>query len=176
MTRKRVLLLMDFSRWGYAAQRAVLGMETTERLDVVLLVVGQPGRSPASASALRFAEMMAEAHASRGAVAQVVMASDDTMRAVREGWCEGFDLVVTGENLADWRSCDDSTAWLIVDAAGQVSRRLEANAASRAQTYSREPMRGRVMRGRRIPGIAATSPIETTIDAWSNRRVGAAAI
>lgn len=149
MSRKCVLLLTDFSRSGYAAHHAVLGMHAFEDLHVVLLVVGPFARSPASASAERFAELMAEAHVSRGATAQVVMTDDDPMRAVRSALSsDGYDLVVAGDNLAGCRDWDDRTDWVLVNGAGRVSHRLDADVARRSRTQPRRPNRGGTVRDR----------------------------
>lgn len=150
MSRKRVLLLADFSRSGYAAHRAILEMNAAESLHVVILVVGRSARPPAAASAQRFAELMADAHVSRGAVAEVVMADDDPASAVRrELLSERFDLVVGGDNFATWRSGDEPMDWLLVDAAGQVSPWPQAKRARRRPNRSYRPIGDRKTGGMR---------------------------
>lgn len=141
MTRKRVLLLMDFSRSGYAAHHAVLKMHAYESLHVVLLLVGPHARLPVSALVRQFADLMANAHISRGATADVVIGGDDVKSAVRRMLsCEGFGLVVAGECLAECQSRDD-LAWLLVDSAGGTSRRGRVRAPQAAPTLSDGPSR-----------------------------------
>ncbi len=155
MHRKRVLLMMDFSRWSYAAHRAVLEMHASERLHVMLLVMGPNAQSGQFASAQRFTQLMAETHVSRGATAEVVVAADDAISAVRHELSRvQFDLVVAGENLASCRGRDDSAEWLLVDNTGLVSRRLFSSGTPRSQKPSWEYLRGGVARG--MPGRSRT--------------------
>ncbi len=147
MTRRRVLLLTDFSHWCYAAHHAVMEMHAPESLHVVLLVVGQPRGSPGSASAQRFAELMAEAHVARGATAEVAMADENLLLAVHRALsCDEYDLVVAGENLAGCRDCDDRTNWVIIDPEGRVSGRLDRNVERDSQVHSSSPIRGETVR------------------------------
>lgn len=154
MPRKRVLLLLDFFRQSYAAHRAVLEMHAAERLHVVLLVVGNRAGPPVSAQARQFAVVMANAHISRGATAEVVMlADDDAECAVRQMLsCDAYDLVVAGENLAQCRSCDDPP-WVLVDSGGCASLRSHMPPPRAVPALSSPPSpdpaaRARARRGR----------------------------
>jgi hypothetical protein len=139
MHRKRVLLLVDFSRAGYAAHGVLLGMHGRAALHVVLLVVSADGRSPPAQNTVSFAELMADAHRSRGATAEVAVGRGNPMVAVVNlVACRRFDLLVVGENLAHCRASTDTARWLVI---GVNEERLSVAAFEKTGTRSREALR-----------------------------------